>query len=148
MMPYECTLPQAGRRVAMLARVLTLHWTLLVIVLSALAAALMSRPGVWGLAGATVYAGGQLLTFLSGEAAEDARAVRMAWWRFGMAVFFGFVAAEGFGPTIATFAHDRVQPQAVWLVVGLAVNGAWPAFEKALGQRAGRILDAIFGGRK
>ena len=116
--------------------------------LTAFLAFLMARPGLWGLAGSLVYAGGQLVAFLSGEGADNARAARMAWWRFWIAIFFGFIAAEGFGPSIAAVTHDRVQPQAVWLVVGLAVNGAWPAFEKALGQRAGRILDAIFGGRK
>lgn len=126
---------------------MALQWIITMLLVSAALALVMSRPGLWGLAGATIYAGSQMVTLLSGEGARDRRSVALAWWKFWIAVFFGFVAAEGFGPTIVQWTSGRVQPQAVWLLVGLSVNGAWPVVERAVGKRLRKLVDAIFGER-
>ena len=43
------------------------------------------------------------------------------WLRLVTCVFFGAIAAEGFGPTITDWTQTRIRPEAVWLIVGLVV---------------------------
>jgi hypothetical protein len=119
----------------------------LMIVFSAVTAAIFARPGLWGFGGALVYGLGQLSAALFGESASDARVVRKAWLQFVTSLFFGAIAAEGFGPTIADLTHNAVRPQAVWLVVGLSANGMWPVIERLLGARLGAIVKAFLGER-
>lgn len=115
--------------------------------MTALIDAIMTRPAIWGLAGSFVYASTQLGTALFSEAGNERRVILRAWLQFVTAVFFGAVAAEGFGPTISDLTHSAVRPQAAWLVVGLSANAMWPVLERLLGARLGAIVRALLGER-
>lgn len=92
--------------------------------------AMAGHPALWGLAGALVYAAQQLGVTLLGETAAQRRVVVRAWLQFVTCIFFGAVAAAAFGPLIAERLGLHVHPEAVFLVVGLFANAAWPAIER------------------
>lgn len=79
-----------------------------------------------------MYAFGQLAVVLRGEAGANGRFLRLAWAQFIVALFFGSVAAEAFGPSIVDWRAVPVRQQAIWLVVGLVANGVWPAVQRAV----------------
>lgn len=122
------------------------NWLLIVLLLSAVLAFLSSRPGLWGVGGALVYGLGVFRVTVYSEEGLDPRVRARAWLQLGTCILFGGLAAEGFGPTLAGWAHGRVHPEAVWLVVGLSANSMWPVLERLLGGRLRRIIDAILGG--
>ena len=111
-------------------------------------AAVMDQPYLWGFSGALVYVSGQLCAVIFSEAGQDPAIKRRAWAQFMIAIFFGTVAAEAFGPDLAALADGHVRNQAVWLTIGLSANGIWPIAEKAIGQRVGAVISALFGARR
>lgn len=120
-------------------------WVLTVLLVSTLLAAVAARPGVWGLAGSLVYGLTQFRVTIYSEEGSDPRVRARAWLQLVTCLLFGGIAAEGFGPTLAGWAHGRVHPEAVWLVVGLSTNSMWPVAERLLGGRLRKIIDAFFG---
>lgn len=110
---------------------------------SAVLAWLLARPGLLGFSGALIYASPNLSAVLFSETASERAARRKAWLQFFTSIFFGLVAAEAFGPLIAERLGVHDHPEAIFFVIGLSVNGAWPAVERLLLRTAAsRLLGA------
>lgn len=93
-----------------------------------------------GLAGAFMYAASRLVTVVLGDVEVSDRIKRRAWAQFGLALFFGPLAAWTCTPLLIAKAPHASTP-AVALAIGLTANVLWPvlvegvvpAFRKGLG---------------
>lgn len=105
---------------------------------------LFAFPAVWGLCGALFYSGMQLTTALwGGETAPSDRARKRAYARFGLAIFFGPVAAAAMTTPIIRLAEGRATIPAVGLAVGLSANILWPLFVEGMGLELRKALAAF-----
>jgi hypothetical protein len=94
----------------------------------------LGEPAFWGFWGALVYAGTALTRALWGELPATGAPRKLALAEFGIAIIFGPVAAEGFGPTLFHW-FPALDPKALALTIGLSANYIWPLAVKALGKR-------------
>lgn len=94
--------------------------------------AIMDAPAFWGFFGALVYAGTALIRRLWGDRPARGDTVKLVWAEFAIAVIFGPVAAEGFGPSIFKW-FPAMDERALALTIGLSANYLWPLAVEALG---------------
>lgn len=91
---------------------------------------IVNLPAFWGFWGSLIYAGGRLSSVLIGEARDHPEAVRRAWMQFVVAIIFGPVAAQAFGPQILDWIGHHTRPEATYFAIGLSVNSVWPTIEQ------------------
>lgn len=89
-------------------------------------------PAFWGFGGAFVYASAILAKQLWGPAPVDSNGRKLAVSQWGIAIFFGPLAAAGFSPSLAGWL-PKLDSHAIALTVGLSANYIWPLVVKALG---------------
>lgn len=105
---------------------------------------LVSLPAFWGGCGACVYAGTQLTADLwGGEAPPPERAKKKAVAKFGLAVFFGPIAATAITGPLIGFTGGRATIPAMALAVGLCCNGLWPVLVDGLGREVRRAVGGM-----
>jgi hypothetical protein len=93
---------------------------------------ILNAPAFWGFAGAAVYASTVLAKQLWGPSPAEGNARKLALAQFGIAMFFGPVAAAGFTPSLSAW-FPKLDAHAISLTIGLSANYIWPLVVKALG---------------